>query len=86
MLSPSTEKFDRDLKFEDYGTLPSLETYVLVTPSRRKVEVFRRETSTRWQYERLEGDDAVLELTCPKLTLALADVYAGVSVDLSLAE
>ena len=65
VLSPSTEKFDRGLKFEDYQTLASLETYVLVTPTRRNLEVFRRVTSTKWEYERLDGDDAVLELTCP---------------------
>ena len=86
VLSPSTEKFDRGLKFEDYQTLPSLETYVLVTTTRRKLEVFRRVTSTKWEYERLEGDDAVLELTCPKVALKLADIYEGVSVVLGVAE
>jgi Uma2 family endonuclease len=86
VLSPSTEKFDRGLKFEDYQTLASLETYVLVTPTRRKLEVFRRVTSTKWEYERLEGDDAVLELTCPKAALKLADVYEGVSVVLGVVE
>ena len=86
VLSPSTEKFERGLKFEDYQTLPSLETYVLVTPTRRKLEVFRRVTSTRWEYERLEGDDAVLELTCPKVALKLADIYEGVSAVLGVAE
>jgi Uma2 family endonuclease len=86
VLSPSTEKFDRGLKFEDYQTLASLETYVLVTPTRRKLEVFRRVTNTKWEYERLEGDDAVLELTCPKVALKLADIYDGVSVVLGVVE
>jgi hypothetical protein len=43
-------------------------------------------TSTKWEYERLEGDDAVLELTCPKVVLKLADVYEGVSVVLGVIE
>ena len=86
VLSPSTEKFDRGLKFEDYQTLTSLETYVLVTPTRRKLEVFRRVTETKWEYERLEGDDAALELTCPRVALKLADIYAGVSVVLGVVE
>ena len=86
VLSPSTEKFDRGLKFEDYQTLASLETYVLITPTRRKLEVFRRVTSTKWEYERLDGDDAVLELTCPKVASKLADIYDGVSVVLGVAE
>jgi Uma2 family endonuclease len=86
VLLPSTEKFDRGLKFEDYQTLASLETYVLVTPTRRKLEVFRRVTNTKWEYERLEGDDAVLELTCPKVTLKLADIYDGLSVVLGVVE
>jgi Uma2 family endonuclease len=86
VLSPSTEKFDRGLKFEDYQTLESLETYVLVTPTRRKLEVFRRVTNTKWEYERLEGDDVLLELKCPKVTLKLGDVYEGVSVVLGVVE
>jgi Uma2 family endonuclease len=86
VLSPSTEKFDRGLKFEDYQTLESLETYVLVTPTRRKLEVFRRVTNTKWEYERLEGDDALLELTCPKVTLKLSEIYEGVSVVLGVVE
>ena len=86
VLLPSTEKFERGLRFEDYQTLPSLETYVLVTPTRRKLEVFRRVTSTKWEYERLDGDEAVLELTCPKVALKLADIYEGVSVVLGVAE
>jgi Uma2 family endonuclease len=86
VLSPSTEKFDRGLKFEDYQTLVSLETYVLITPTRRKLEVFRRVTNTKWEYERLEGDDALLELTCPKVTLKLGEIYEGVSVVLGVVE
>jgi Uma2 family endonuclease len=86
VLSPSTEKFDRGLKFEDYQTLSSLETYVLITPTRRKLEVFRRVTNTKWEYERLEGDDALLELTCPKVTLKLGEIYKGVSVVLGVVE
>jgi Uma2 family endonuclease len=86
VLSPSTEKFDRGLKFEDYQMLVSLETYVLVTPTRRKLEVFRRVTNTKWEYERLEGDDALLELACPKVTLKLGEIYEGVSVVLGVVE
>jgi Uma2 family endonuclease len=86
VLSPSTEKFDRGLKFEDYQTISSLEMYVLVTPTRRKLEVFRRVTNTKWEYERLEGDDAVLELSCPKVALKLSEIYEGVSVVLGVVE
>lgn len=42
VLSPSTEAFDRGLKFTAYRRLPSLREYLLVDPDRREVQLFRR--------------------------------------------
>jgi Uma2 family endonuclease len=42
VLSDSTERYDRDGKFQAYKLLPSLEEYVLVSQDRRQVEVFRK--------------------------------------------
>ena len=42
VLSESTERYDRDGKFQAYKRLASLEDYVLVSQESRRVEVFRR--------------------------------------------
>jgi Uma2 family endonuclease len=42
VLSETTERDDRGSKFRDYRTLTSLEEYVLVSQSERRVEVYRR--------------------------------------------
>lgn len=42
VLSESTERYDRDGKFQLYQQIASLQDYVLVSQRERKVEVFRR--------------------------------------------
>lgn len=43
VLSDSTERYDRDGKFEAYRKLPSLEEYVLVAQDQRQIEVRSRQ-------------------------------------------
>lgn len=52
ILSESTERYDRDGKFQAYKQLPSLREYVLVSQDLQQLEVFRR--SRAWA-----GDVAV---------------------------
>lgn len=42
VLSPATERYDRDGKFAAYRHLPSFEEYVLVSQDEPRIEVFRR--------------------------------------------
>jgi Uma2 family endonuclease len=44
VLSESTERYDRDGKFEAYKQLPSFEEYVLVSQDERRIEVRTLET------------------------------------------
>jgi Uma2 family endonuclease len=48
VLSESTERYDRDGKFQAYKQLPSLEEYVLVSQHERMVEVYRRQADGEW--------------------------------------
>ena len=77
VLSPSTEHIDKGEKLYNYCRLASLETYVLVSQERRRLEVYRRLQDGGWRYDVLEGKDA-LELNCPPLRLTLEDVYRDV--------
>ncbi len=77
VLSPSTTHIDKGEKLYNYRRLASLETYVLVSQERRRLEVYRRMDGGGWRYDVLEGEDA-LELNCPPLRLTLEDVYRDV--------
>jgi Uma2 family endonuclease len=48
VLSKSTEAFDQGEKFTDYQTCPTLQEYVLINQSQRKIECYRRELSGFW--------------------------------------
>jgi len=81
VLSPSTEAIDRGEKFLNYRKLPSLLGYLLVSQSRRQVELFRRVgTSDIWQLE-TRIDTGSVELPCPKYALSLDQIYADVRLE-----
>src|SRR3954454_3124163 len=42
VLSPTTEKYDREDKYAHYRRIPSLQAYVLVSQDERRIEVFTR--------------------------------------------
>lgn len=48
VLSEATEGFDRGDKFADYRQLPSLQEYVLISQTRQRVDVFRRDAAGAW--------------------------------------
>lgn len=69
VLSDSTERDDRGWKFRDYRTLPSLEEYVLVSQTERRIEVFRR--AAQWQPEVIDHGTFILH----GATLSVAAIY-----------
>ena len=77
VLSKSTEAYDRGDKFAAYRMLESLEEYVLVSPERITVDVFRRDASGHWVlYPFTAGD--TLELASLGFECALAMLFEGV--------
>lgn len=80
VLSPSTEAIDRREKWVAYRQLESLHEYVLVDPTRRWVEVFRR-TDSGWVQELHREPGAELELQSVGLTVPLSTIYEGVTLD-----
>ena len=79
ILSPSTERYDRGRKFQDYRKLPSLREYVLIAQDAPHVERYRLQDNGNWELADAEGLDARLELTSIGCTLALADIYEQVT-------
>ena len=79
VLSPSTELFDRREKFSTYQRFPSLESYVLVSPEQRTIEVFTRAEGWRRTAQteavRLMHDE-VITLGSHDLRLDATDAFA----------
>ena len=79
VLSPTTEAYDRGLKFARYRLLPSLQEYLLVAQDRPSVEWYSR-GEAGWLLRQADGLDAVVELPSLGCTLALAEIFAKVGL------
>jgi Uma2 family endonuclease len=72
VVSPSTEATDRREKLQAYREIETLQTYWIVDPTTRSLEVFER--SQNWQGVRLESGSAPVE--CLNVLLKLEDIFA----------
>lgn len=77
VLSSSTEAYDRGAKFAHYQSIASLEEYVLVTQTSKRVEHYRRLETGQWLLSVSEGDDGVLVLSGLGCEIPVAEIYAG---------
>lgn len=76
VLSPSTESFDRDVKFSRYKDWnPTLMEYMLVSQDRPQIEQFQRQADGSWSCQRQTGLDTSLAIPSIQVSLQLADVY-----------
>ena len=81
VLSPSTEAYDRGLKFNQYKKLPSLRHYLLVSQKTWLVEWYQLSEHGVWGHTALaEAEDAIV-IPDLNLTLTLVQIYeeAGVA-------
>jgi Uma2 family endonuclease len=81
VLSPSTEAFDRGMKFQRYREIESLQEYILIAQDKPHVERFLRQENGLWQFSDARGLDASLDLPSIGCKLALAEVYEQVDFD-----
>ena len=75
VLSPSTERYDRGLKFQQYRAIESLKDYILVDQNQVRIEQFTRQDSSPWtlrDYQRLEE---VLTIASINVSLPLHRIY-----------
>ncbi len=78
VLSPSTEAYDRGLKFVEYRRAASLQEYVLVAQDAMRIEVYVRQDDTHWLLQELNQSLDVLKLESIGCAIALADIYRNV--------
>jgi Uma2 family endonuclease len=72
VLSESTEEYDRGEKFENYRSIPSLEEYVLVHQSQKKLEAFSRRNG--WT-PRAAGAGEFIEISAIGVRLSVDELY-----------
>jgi Uma2 family endonuclease len=76
VLSPSTERYDRGLKWESYRAMPSVTDYLLVSQKAARIEHYRREAGADWHYRVAEAGERVV--LSSGAAIEVAAVYEGV--------
>jgi Uma2 family endonuclease len=80
VLSPSTEKYDRGLKFQLYRTLGSLKDYILVNQEQVRIEQFTRRPDGTWTLRDYQGLDQELNVDSIGVSIPLERIYRRVSI------
>lgn len=75
VLSPSTEKNDRTLKFDAYCSIPSVQQYVLISQEEARVEIFTRNPQGLWVFSRAIGRESTADLMALEISIPLASIY-----------
>lgn len=79
ILSPSTEKRDRTVKFDDYRSIDGFEEYVLLSQFEPRVESYFRSPDGTWQFDVRVGLETSVRVKSVGIDLPLAELYAGVT-------
>ena len=78
VLSPSTEKYDRDLKFKAYKSIESLREYLLISQDQKFVTLYTKHNERFWfQSEYVE--DETLKLESLECELSVDEIYQGIT-------
>lgn len=83
ILSPSTERYDRGKKFQNYRTVTTLEEYLLISQDDYHIERYINQNNGNWLLTSYEGKNTTLRLKAIDCTLLLDDVYNKVDIDTS---
>ena len=75
VLSPSTEPKDRGEKFIRYQQIETLRSYLLVSQTEARTELFERAGDGHWDYSMVAGLENAIAIPSLGVTLALSEVY-----------
>jgi Uma2 family endonuclease len=75
VLSPSTESYDRGVKFIKYRRIEALKEYVLVAQDGALIEHYVRQPNGDWLMSEAAALDAVVSLSSIGCALSLGEVY-----------
>ncbi len=80
VLSPSTEKFDRADKFDQYKLIESLTDYILVAQDRVRIEHYHRGEGQLWTVQSFNQRADSFALPELEILLSLEEIYEGLDV------
>ncbi len=80
ILSPSSEKYDRGLKFQHYRTIASLRDYVLVDQHQIRVEHYTRQPDNTWTLRDYLSPDLELRLDSIGVSIPIPRIYDRVEI------
>ena len=75
VLSPSTERYDRGMKFQHYRTIETLQDYLLLAQDKQYIEHYSRREDGEWVLREAIGSDSNILIASIECTLLLKDVY-----------
>lgn len=77
VLSPATEKYDRQDKFMSYKNIPTFMEYVMVRQDTKEVETWFREETHLWR-ETTYIDSGEVKLTSIGISISMDKVYRNI--------
>ncbi|MGB6299357.1 MAG: Uma2 family endonuclease [Rivularia sp. (in: cyanobacteria)] len=80
VISPITERIDRNEKLFNYRQIPSLQEYILVHQSEMKVEIYHKVYRDNWLLEVLT-QDSILKLQSVNVEITMAEIYEDVEFE-----
>lgn len=85
VLSPTTEARDRGVKQQNYMAIDTLQTYILITPERPRIEIYQKRDDYAWEYQSIaiaqpnfDQEDPLIHLTSIDLQFSLSTLYENV--------
>ncbi len=77
VLSPSTNNYDRGLKFDRYKDIPSLKEYVLVDSVTVLVEVYLLNEQGLWEMKKYDNREDTVALSSISVEMNMTEIYEG---------
>lgn len=81
VLSASTERYDRGMKFQHYRTIETLKDYILVAQDRHHIEHFSRQEHGLWIFREAANVALSINIQSIGCVLNVQDVYEQVEFE-----
>jgi Uma2 family endonuclease len=78
VLSPSTEYYDRGVKFRRYREIESLTDYILVDQDQTRIEQFTRGDAHTWTFRDYQAASEILLIESIGVSVPIARIYEGI--------
>jgi len=82
VLSPRTERIDKDEKLPAYQKFPTIQDILLVDSRRCYVVHYHRVASSTWEFSYYERNDDVIELASIDVSFPVSELYDKVYLEL----